>query len=283
MKTIKNETALVTGASSGIGLHLAKEFAKNGYNLILVAPVQAELETISAELSSAHGIGVMVIAKDLELDDSPQEIFDTLQKESTVVDILVNNAGHGFLGSFAEMEMEKIESMVRLNVLAPLRLTHLLLPAMISRGSGKILNVASIAGFEPGPNLAVYHSSKAFMLSWSEALAVELKESDIPVTILCPGPTDTDFMVKADMENVAAFQKASVTSPQEVAQAAFKGLMDEDLIVIPGVANKILVQGRRVMTEEAQAKLNKMMYEEVPPEDRDFARGDLEKKAAKQD
>lgn len=281
MRTMKNETALITGCSSGIGLHLAREFAKNGYNLILVAPVQEELDRLSAELSSAHGISAKVIAKDLELDDSPQEIFETLQQADTAVDILVNNAGHGFLGFFAETEMSKIEAMVRLNVQAPLRLTHLFLPAMISRGSGKILNVASIGGFEPGPNLAVYHASKAFMLSWSEGLAVELKDSGIPVTILCPGPTDTDFMIKADMENVAAFQKASVSSPQEVAEAAFKGLMDEDLIVIPGVANKILVQARRFLTEEAQAKLNKKMYEEVPPEDQDFDRGDIEKKAEK--
>jgi uncharacterized protein len=276
---MNNETALITGASSGIGLHLAREFAKNGCNLILVAPVQEELQRVSADLSGTHGISVKVIAKDLELDGSPREVFEILQQENADVDILVNNAGHGLLGAFAEMEMEKIESMIRLNVQAPLRLTHLLLPGMISRGSGRILNVASIAGFEPGPKLAVYHATKAFMLSWSEALAVELKDHDIPVTILCPGPTDTDFMIKADMENVAAFQKASVSSPQEVAEAAFKGMMDKDLIVIPGIANKILVQGRRVLTEKAQAKLNKKMYEEVPPEDRKRERGDLEQEA----
>src|SRR5690606_357015 len=154
-------------------------------------------------------------------------------------------------------------SMVRLNIEAVLRLTKLFLPPMIERGRGKIMNTASVAGFEPGPMLNVYHSTKAFVLSYTEGLSVELEDNGITVTALCPGATDTDFFPKADMVNVAAFQKGYVMAPQEVAEIGYKAVMEGEMLVVPGVPNKLLVSKRRVLSEHAQAKMNEKMYEEV--------------------
>ena len=164
--TIMNtETALITGCTSGIGLYLAHEFAKHGHPLVLVAPVDTELQQLKAELVAAHQVSVRVFAKDLEREQSAQEVFNALDAESVTVDILVNNAGHGFRGNSWELPIEKDLSIVRLNIEAVLRLTKLFLPGMVKRGRGRLFNTASVAGFEPGPMLAVYHASKAFVLS----------------------------------------------------------------------------------------------------------------------
>lgn len=271
-----NETALVTGCTSGIGLHLAREFAKHGHPLVLVAPDAIELRALAVSLSTEFGISATPVAKDLEDPDAAEDIFYRMEREGITIDILVNNAGHGFRGKFWEIPIETDLSMMRLNIEAVLRLTKLFLPPMLARGNGRILNTASVAGFEPGPMLNVYHSTKAFVLSFSEALAVELEETGVSVTALCPGPTDTDFFTKADMEDVVAFQKGNLMAPQEVAEAGYKGTMDRDLLVIPGAMNKTLVGARRVLSEHAQAKLNEKMYEEVPPEKRTRERGDKE-------
>ncbi len=273
------ETALITGSSSGIGLHLAHEFARHGHPLILVAPVQAELEEVAAKLTAEHGVNVTVIAKDLENENAAQEIFDELRRKATDVHILVNNAGHGYRGKSWEIPIEHDISMVRLNIEAVLRLTKLFLPPMLQRERGRILNTASVAGFEPGPLLNVYHSTKAFVLSWSEALSVELEKTGITVTALCPGPTDTDFFPKAGMLDTRAFQTASVSAPQDVAKAGYEGLMKGELFIVPGGMNKALVAARRILSEGAQAKINQKFYEEVPPEDQKRERGDVEKEA----
>jgi len=272
-----NETALITGCTSGIGLHLAREFAKHGHALVLVAPDPVELRALAVNLSTEFGISATPVAKDLEDPDAAEDIYYRLERENIQVDILVNNAGHGFRGKTWELPIEKDLSIVRLNIEAVLRLTKLFLPPMVMRANGRILNTASVAGFEPGPMLNVYHASKAFVLSYSEGLAVELENTGVSVTALCPGPTDTDFFPKADLTGAVAFQKASVMAPQDVAEAGYKGLMDRELLVIPGAMNKVLVGARRVLTEHAQAKANEKMYEEVPPEDRTRARGDMEK------
>ena len=168
--------------------------------------------------------------------------------------------------------------MVRLNIEAVLRLTKHFLPLMIQRRRGRILNVGSVAGFNPGPLLNVYHATKAFVNSWTEALAVELKDTDcgVTVTALCPGPTDTDFFLKAGMIDTRVFQKASVSSPQDVAKAGYEGLMKGELFVVPGMMNKALVASRRILSEGAQASLNQAFYQKVPPEDQKRDRGDFE-------
>ena len=273
---MNSETALITGASSGIGLHLAHEFAKHGHPLVLVAPVQAELQQIADELRRDHHIDAHGVAKDLEQANAAQEIFDELQARGTTVDILVNNAGHGQSGKFWEIPSERDLSMILLNIEAVVRLTKLFLAPMLQRGRGRLLNVASVAGFEAGPGLAVYHATKAFVLSWSEALRVELEKTDITVTALCPGPTDTDFFPKADMLDTKVFQKGSVMAPQPVAEAGYKALMEEDPIIVPGGMNKALVFARRFLSEETQARMNKKFYERVPEEDMQRERGDVE-------
>ncbi|MEY2504553.1 MAG: uncharacterized protein QOG27_833 [Verrucomicrobiota bacterium] len=274
------ETALITGSSSGIGLHLAHEFARHGHSLVLVAPVEAELAEIARKITAEHKVKVVVLAQDLEKENAAQEIFDELRRSATDVHILVNNAGHGYRGKSWEIPIEHDISMVRLNIEAVLRLTKLFLPPMLQRERGRILNTASVAGFEPGPLLNVYHSTKAFVLSWSEALAVELEKTGVTVTALCPGPTDTDFFTKADMIDTKAFQTASVSAPQDVAKAGYAGLMKGELFVVPGGMNKALVAARRILSEGAQAKINRSFYQEVPQEDQKRERGDFEREAA---
>lgn len=247
---------------------------------MLVAPVKAELQEIAARLRQKHGVEVHVIAKDLERDSAAEEIYDELKRQVVDVHILVNNAGRGYLGKSWEVSIEQDISMVRLNVEAPLRLTKLFIRPMLQRERGRILNTASIAGFEPGPLLNVYHSTKAFLVSWSEALAVELEGTGVTVTALCPGPTDTDFFPKAGMLGTRVFQKGKVSAPQDVARTGYEALMKGELFVVPGVANKMLVASRRILSEHAQAKLNQKFFEEVPRYERERERGDIEKEAA---
>lgn len=278
----RQETTLITGASSGIGLALAREFAKHGHPLVIVAPVRAELEDIAAKLSSEFGVSVHPIAKDLSTESAANEIYDDLINRGVSIDILVNNAGLGQRGRFWETPLDRDVEIVRVNVEAVVRLTKRFLPAMIERRRGRILNTASIAGFQPGPLLAVYHASKAFVLSWSEALATELKDAETGVTLttLCPGPVDTDFFPKADMVDTKAFQKGNVMGPQEVAETAYAALLKGERVIVPGGINKAMVFGRRMMPESAQARMNEKMYEEVAPEDRKRQRGDIEREEA---
>lgn len=272
-----NQTTLITGASSGIGLHLAHEFARHGHPLILVAPVEAELQQIAADITAEYNVSVRVIAKDLRQSTAVREIADALSGET--VEILVNNAGHGQKGKAWELPLEEDLSMIHLNIEAVVCMIKAFLPAMVARNSGRILNTASVAGFEPGPNYATYSSTKAFVLSYSEALATELSETEVTVTALCPGPTDTDFFPKADMLQTRAFQQANLMAPQYVAQEAYKATMSGDRVIIPGLANKAMVFSRRFLPESAQAKMNELLTSNAPPESQKRQRGDVEEKA----
>jgi uncharacterized protein len=274
------EMALITGASSGIGLHLARELARHGHRVALVAPDAHELAEVARAIEAEHGTEAVPIACDLERDDAVASIERQLPADFSV-DILVNNAGHAQRGRFWEVPVERHLSVVRLNIDAVLRLTAAFLPRMLDRGRGRILNTASVAGFQPGPMLAVYHASKSFVLSFTEALAVELDDGPISVTALCPGPTDTDFFPKADMLGTRAFQQANLMAPQDVAKAGYEGLMKGHRLVVPGAANKALVFARRFMPELAQAKLNEQIYAEVPPASRGRSRGDMERDASR--
>ncbi|HLX70547.1 MAG TPA: SDR family oxidoreductase [Verrucomicrobiae bacterium] len=276
---MKTETVLITGAASGIGLALAREFAKHGHDLILTSRVDSELTDVAAELTSKYQIDVGTLAADLEQPDAPKQLFDSIQQEGMEIDILVNNAGLGYRGNFWEIPLENQISILRVNIEAVVRLSYLFLPQMINRNSGRLLNTASVAGFEPGPLLAVYHASKAFVLSFTEALAVELEDTKITVTALCPGATDTDFFPKAGMLETKAFQKGPVMAPREVAELGYKALMRGDHTVVAGGANKAMVFARRFMTEGAQAKMNKKFYEPAKPGQQKRNRGDIERKA----
>jgi short-subunit dehydrogenase len=269
-------TTLITGCTSGIGLHLAKEFARNGHNLVLVAPDEGELSVLAGQLQAHHEVLCHAFAANLEDLDAVSSLLGRVEDAGLEIGILVNNAGHGYRGDFWELPPEQIHSMLALNIRAVLDMTRALLPRMIGREQGFILNTASIAGFEPGPHLAVYHATKAFVLSWSEAIAVELKETGVSVTALCPGPTDTDFFPKAGMEDTVAFQKGSVMAPQDVAKIGYDGLMSGELFVVPGMMNKVLTFARRILPEGVQAKMNEKQYESVPPEEISRHRGDME-------
>jgi uncharacterized protein len=275
-----NETTLITGASSGIGLELARQFAKNGHNIIITAPVQSELDVIAADFTREYGVQVYPIAMDITRESAANELYQAAQDRGLRVDILVNNAGRGFRGPFVDGPLADDIEMIRLNIEAVVRLTKRFLPDMVQRRSGRVLNTASIASFEPGPLLAIYHATKAFVLSFSEALATELKDSGITVTALCPGPVDTDFFPKADMVTSRAFQKANVMAPQEVAETGYAALMRGERVIVPGGVNKAMVFSRRMFPESAQAKKNEKIYEDVDPEDIKRVPGEI---AAKHD
>ena len=230
----------------------------------------------ASRIRDEHHITVDVVAANLEEPDAAQRVWQRVQARGLTVDILVNNAGHGFRGTAWDIPIEKDLSMVRLNIEAVLRLTKLFLPAMLERGRGKVLNTASIAGFEPGPMLAVYHATKAFVLSWSEALAVELEGTPVTVTALCPGATDTDFFPKAGMLGTKAFQGQNLMAPQDVAKAGYEAMAAGKRFVVPGMMNKALVASRRVLSQRAQALANKKFYDEVPVSKRKRKRGDVE-------
>lgn len=268
--------ALITGASSGIGLHLAWEFAKHGHSLVLVAPNATELREIAADLHAAHRVEVHTMPKDLTAENSCAEISSELAGLDFHIEILVNNAGIGCKGNFWEMPVDLDIAMLRLNAEAVIRLTKLFLPSMVERGSGKILNTASVAGFEPGPSLAVYHATKALVLSFSEGLATELEGTGVTVTALCPGPTDTDFFPKAHMLGTRGFQKVPLMSPQEVAEAGYKAVMAGKRLAIPGASNKALVFLRRLMPDFMQAKFMQRIYQDLPFSQQTRERGDRE-------
>lgn len=267
------ETVLITGASSGIGLELARQFARNHHAIVLVAPVLSELTAIAERLRAEFGITVLPLAKDLLDSDIGPFLGAATAAEGLTIDILVNNAGLGQRGKSWEIPLEKEREMVRLNIEAVLALTKLFLPPMIERGHGRILNTASLAGFEPGPLLAVYHATKAFVLSWSEAIATELEDTGVTVTALCPGPVDTDFFPKADLMETKAFQSPTMMSPQDVAKTAYQALMDGERVIIPGSVNRARVFSRRLMPESKQAKQNLALYETVPRPARRRPRG----------
>ncbi len=221
--------ALITGASGGIGRELAKIHAATGGDLILVARRGDELEKLKHELESAHGVQVVCIPADLTEFGSVDHVYEKCREAVSTIDILINNAGFGGHGKFHERDWDRESSMIRLNVMALSELTHLIVPSMIKAGHGKILNVGSTAGFLPGPLQAVYYATKAYVNSFSQALAEELEETGVTVTVLCPGPVDTGFSDQADLEGVQAFKSAA--DPQTVARIGYRGMQQGKLVV----------------------------------------------------
>jgi short-subunit dehydrogenase len=255
-------TALITGASSGIGLELAKLLAQGGYDLMLVARRRDRLDELGQALARAHGIRYRAIDVDLADPGAVEEISRRLD-DPTAVDILVNNAGFGDLGAFATMDIEAERRMVRVNVGALTDLTRLVLAGMLGRRRGRILNVASTAGFVPGPYMAVYYASKAYVISFSEALAEELRGSGVTVTVLCPGPTRTEFQAVAHMEAARLFRMPGVMDAAPVARAGYRGLMRGKRMVVPGVMNRILPFAIRFSPRWMVARVSRFLQERV--------------------
>ncbi len=265
---MKKDIALITGASSGIGLALAHELAKQGHNLVLTARSEAELLKIARDLARKHGTSATVIAQDFREWEAAEMLYERTSDIREDIGILINNAGLGYREKFWKYDIDRDREMVRVNIEATVGLTKLFLPKMLKRKRGRIMNTASIAGFEPGPLLATYHATKAFVLSFSEALAVEVEDSGVTVTALCPGATDTDFFPKANMIQTKAYQKHKLMAPEDVAEPAYKAMMRGDRVFVPGALNKAMVFARRVTTLPAQARLNKSLYEDAPTQDR---------------
>jgi hypothetical protein len=232
------ETALITGASSGIGLELARLFAAEKSGLVLVARSQDKLETLAGELRKNHGAEVMVLPQDLADPAVPQAIFDRLAAQGTSVEVVVNNAGFGSVGTVADLPLQRQLDMVQVNIMALTHLTRLFLPGMIGRGRGGILNVGSTAGFQPGPKMAVYYATKAYVLSFSEALAEELAGTAVRVTCLAPGPTATGFGADSGMDKSLLFKFGEMDA-QAVARQGYRGFRRGKLLVIPGLKNKL--------------------------------------------
>jgi short-subunit dehydrogenase len=233
--------ALVTGATSGIGLELAKLFAKDGYNLVITARDQAELDQTSRTLQ-AEGIEVIAIAKDLFDREEAFSLYAEIKEKGIEIDVLVNNAGQGVYGKFDQTDIDRELSIIDLNIASLVVLTKCFLTDMVARNSGKILNLASVASKLPGPWQAVYHGTKAFVLSFTEAVREEVKDTEITITALMPGVTDTDFFNKADMQDSKAVQdEDAMADPADVARDGYEALMAGKDKVISGLKNKLQV------------------------------------------
>ena len=226
-------TALVTGASSGIGYEFALLFAREGYDLVLAARNRAGLAEIAARCEQEHGVHVEICVKDLSVQSASQELFDELEGRKMAIDVLINDAGFAMQGPFVEDDVTALLDMLQVNIVALTHLTRLFLPGMIKRGSGRILNMASIGSFMPGPLMAAYFASKAFVLSLSEALANELNGTGVSVTALCPGPTRTKFAHRARLIGCRAF-RGSLLEPADVAREGFIALMKGKRVLISG-------------------------------------------------
>lgn len=240
MQTTGN-VALVTGASGGIGEALARVFAAHGFNVILVARTQSKLEELGAALSAQHGVQAYVMAADLSDPRSPASLLGQVGELGLSVEVLVNNAGFADFGEFASSDLGKQLQMIQVNITTLTELTHRVLPGMLERGRGRILNVASTAAFMPGPLMSVYYASKAYVLSFSEALNEELRGLGVNVTALCPGPVATGFQSRAAMEGSKLLQQRlnPLMSPEEVAKAGYEALMNGKAVVIPGLMNQM--------------------------------------------
>jgi len=233
--------ALITGGSAGIGYELAKLFVADRYNLILVSRTQDHLQSVKQELEQQFGIEVLTIAKDLALKESPLEVYNEVKAKGINLDILVNDAGQGVYGEFKDTDLDRELEILQLNIGAYVVLTKLFLNDMVANARGKILNVGSVAGEMPGPWQAVYHGTKAFVNSWSEAIRTELKDKGVTVTVLLPGATDTDFFNKADMQDSKIVQETELADPATVAKDGYKALLSGDDKVISGFKNKVQV------------------------------------------
>jgi len=256
--------ALITGASSGIGLEVAKLFAQDAHDLVLVARRGDRLRELAATLASRHRVRATVITADLADPDTPPEIARSVEAAGLEIRYLVNNAGYGLAGRFTETDIAAELRMIQLNVGALTHLTKLFVTGMVARHEGAILNVASTAGFVPGPLMAVYYATKAYVISFSEALAEELAGSGATVTVLCPGATRTEFWEAAGMDASARLlRRPWVADAASVARAGYQGLRAGKRMVIPGLANKVMVQGVRVAPRVLVAKIARRLQESV--------------------
>lgn len=260
-KTSPRPLALITGASAGIGLEFARVFAEHQYDLLLVARRRDALEALAGRLEGQFGISAKVHAADLSLPDTPQKIFDFTRNEGIEVEVLVNNAGFGVGGAFSETDIERELEEIQVNITALTHLTKLFLPQMIKRRSGKILQVASTAGFQPGPLMSVYYASKAYVISFSQALSEELRNTGVTVTTLCPGSTHSEFAKTAGLTQIRLFQMGGIAEASDVAEYGYDALMKGKRLAIPGLKNKFTTQANRIFPRILITKVARKLQE----------------------
>ena len=251
--------ALITGASNGIGLGLAREFAKHKTDVVLVARNEAKLKEIAQELTSTYGVKAIVMAKDLSKQDNADELFREVKQAGLEIGYLINNAGFGDFGMFSESDWKKQQEMITVNIITLTRLCRLFIPEMIQRKQGRILNLASTAAFQPGPLMAVYYATKAYVLLFSEAINNELKGSGITVTALCPGPTTSGFEEASNLKESKLFKKKKLPDAAEVAKYGYSVMMKGKSVAIHGWMNRAMVlSGRFAPRDMVTAIVRKM-------------------------
>jgi short-subunit dehydrogenase len=259
MRGANSETVLITGASSGIGWELAKCFAADGSGLVLTARNTQALQSLAGELRRDHNVEATVLTADLSRPETPERIFSELQGRGITVDVLVNNAGFGAWGKFAGLPLPRQLEMLQVNITALVQLTGLFLPGMVQRRSGGILNVASVAGFVPGPGMAVYYATKACVLSFTEALAEELVGTNVTATALCPGPTATNFGMVAKADPARMVRQVRM-SAEAVALYGLRSFRKGKAVAVPGLQNRLLILlarfGPRSTVRKMAGKLN---------------------------
>jgi uncharacterized protein len=250
-------TVLITGASSGIGEAFARELASRNNNLVLVARSQEKLEKLAAELNSTYQIKTTVIPQDLTANAAGKAVFEAIQAHGLTIDTLINNAGFGDYGAFGDRPLNKMLEMVQLNITAVVELTGLFLPLMQARKNGTIINVSSIAGFQPIPYMSVYAASKAFILNFSEALWAENKELGVKILAVCPGPTESEFYDRADFPKTAnTLNNMTMVSSEQVVQESLKALnKDQSTVVTGGLGNQIIVNLPRLTPRDLLVKV----------------------------
>jgi hypothetical protein len=253
--------ALVTGASSGIGRELCRVLARERHDVILVARREPELRTVADELRQQFGATCTVITADLSKRDGPQMVYDAVSAAGLSVDVLVNNAGFGGFGRFVETSADEERRMLAVNVVALTELTKLFLPPMTERGHGRVLNLASTAAFQPGPFMAIYYASKAYVLSFTEALAEELAGTGVTATALCPGVVPSGFQDAAGLHgDQPLLRSPAVKSADYVAQAGYDGMVRGRRVVIPGALNKVGVQSLRIAPRRAVVAMVRRLH-----------------------
>lgn len=254
-------TALVTGASWGIGWELATICARDGHDLVLVARSEERLIELEKELSRRYQVSARVVSMDLTEPEAPRALYDELSQAGVEIDVLINNAGFGDVGPFSEADTEKLLGMLQLNVVALTHLTRAFLPGMLGRGRGRILNLASTAAFQPGPFMAVYYATKAYVLSFSEALTGECSGTGVTVTALCPGPTATEFQSRARVGG-AKLRRLSMMEARPVAEEGYRAMMNGKAIVVNGFQNRLLSQSVRFAPRSLVRKVTRWLNSE---------------------
>lgn len=260
--TQSRQTALITGASSGIGTELARLLAAGGHDLLLVARRAERLEQLAGELRAAHGIDATVLVRDLALPMAGEQLWDEVKRTGRSVDVLVNSAGMATTGAFTAADARATETMMQLNMVALTMLTRCALPDMLERRHGRILNVASLAGFQAGgPGMAVYFATKSYVLSFTRALARELRGSGVTVTALCPGPTHTEMEDLSGIGRLRLFRWVPPMDARSVAAAGLRALHTGRVIEVPGFLNKLLAIGGELPPRRIGLEVNRWLLQ----------------------